>query len=85
MRKIEGNVRSYTPISVRNVQFEIHGSNLVIDLCMDQPWVLKNGDHIAVVGEDDGRSGTFHGYAYCNHTRKICGQTDRGLADGVTG
>jgi len=83
MRKIEGSVRSYTPINVHNVQFEIHGSDQVIDLFMEQPWVLKNGDQVAVVGEDDGRSGKFHGYAYCNRTRQICGQTDRGLADAL--
>jgi len=83
MRKIEGRVQTYTPINVRSVQFEIQGSDLVIDLCMDQPWVLKNGDHVAVVGEDDGRSGKFYGYAYRNHTRQIRGQTDRGLTDAL--
>ena len=79
MRKIEGTVQSYKPVSVRNVQLEIEGSSQVIDLQMEQPWVLKDGDHIAVVGEDDGRSGTFHGYAYRNDTRQIWGKTDPNL------
>ena len=41
MRKIEGTVRSYTPISVRNVQFEIDGSSELIDLHSEFPWLLK--------------------------------------------
>ena len=83
MRKIEGTVRSYTPISVRNVQFEIDGSSELIDLHSEHPWVLKSGDHVAVVGESDGRSGKFQGYAYRNDTRQTRGETDRGLLDGV--
>jgi len=79
MRKIEGRVQTYTPISVRNVQLEIQGNLTVIDLQMQQPWVLKDGDYIAVVGEDDGRSGKFNGYAYRNDTRQIWGKTDPGL------
>jgi hypothetical protein len=81
MRRIEGVVQAYTPINVRNVQFEIQGSKEVIDLRMDQPWVLKNGDHVVVVGENDGRSGKFNGYAYRNDTRQIQGQSDPGLLD----
>ena len=76
MRKIEGTVQAYKPISVRNVQLEIEGSAQLIDLQMEQPWVLKDGDHVAVVGEDDGRSGVFNGYAYRNDTRQIWGKTD---------
>lgn len=83
MRKIEGTVRSYTPINVRNVQFEIDGSREIIDLHSEHPWVLKSGDHVAVVGEDDGRSGKFHGYAYRNDTRQTRGETDRGLLSAV--
>lgn len=79
MRKIEGKVQTYTPIDVRNVQLEIQGSQMIIDLHMDQPWVLRHGDHIAVVGEDDGRSGKFYGYAYRNDTRQVWGKTDPGL------
>ena len=79
MRKIEGRVQTYTPINVRNVQFEINGSDQVIDLRMDQPWVLKNGDHVVVVGEADGRSGKFHGYAYRNDTRQIRGRSESEL------
>lgn len=76
MRKIEGKVQTYTPLNVRNVQLEIQGSNRIIDLHMDQPWVLKDGDHVVVVGEDDGRSGKFNGYAYRNDTRQVWGKTD---------
>ena len=83
MRKIEGTVRSYTPISVRNVQFEIDGSSELIDLHSEFPWLLKDGDYVAVVGEHDGRSGKFHGYAYRNHTRQTRGETDRGLPDAL--
>ena len=83
MRKIEGTVRSYRPISVRNVQFEIHGSSELIELHSEHPWVLKSGDHVAVVGENDGRSGKFHGYAYRNDTRQTRGETDRGVIDAL--
>ena len=79
MRKIEGTVRTYTPINVRNVQFEIQGSNKVIDLHIEQPWVLRDGDYVVVVGEDDGRSGKFNGYAYRNDTRQTRGKTDPDL------
>jgi hypothetical protein len=41
------------------------------------------GDHIAVAGEDDGRSGKFYGYAYRNDTREAFGKSDPGLLDGV--
>ena len=81
MRRIEGKVQTYTPINVRNVQIEIQGSKEIIDLRMDQPWVLKNGDHVVVVGEDDGRSGKFNGYAYRNDTRQVHGRSDPGLLD----
>ena len=83
MRRIEGRVHTYKPIDVRNVQFEIDGSNKIIDLRSEHPWVLKNGDHIVVVGEDDGRSGFFNGYAYRNDTRQVRGQTDPGLPDAL--
>lgn len=82
LRKIEGTVRTYRAIDVRNVQFEIQGSDNVIDLNLGQPWVLKNGDYIVVAGEDDGRSGKFNGYAYRNDTREIFGKSDPGLLDG---
>lgn len=82
MRKIEGRVQTYRPINVRNVQVEIQGSNRLIDLHMDQPWVLKDGDYVAVVGEDDGRSGKFNGYAYRNDTRQIRGKSDPRLTEG---
>ena len=45
--------------------------------------MLKSGDHVAVVGEDDGRSGKFYGYAYRNDTRQTRGETDRGLLGAV--
>ncbi|HKJ52495.1 MAG TPA: hypothetical protein VKB27_13395 [Gammaproteobacteria bacterium] len=81
MRKIEGRVQTYKPINVRNVQFEIQGSKELIDLRIDQPWVLRDGDYVTVVGEDDGRSGKFNGYAYRNDTRQIHGKSDPGLLD----
>jgi hypothetical protein len=83
MRKIEGTVRAYTPISVRKVQFEIDGSSEVIDLHSEYPWLLKEGDYVAVVGENDGRSGIFHGYAYRNDTRQTRGESDRELPDAL--
>ena len=83
MRKIEGRVTTYTPINVRDVRFELDSGNEVIELHSEHPWLLRNGDHVAVVGENDGRSGVFHGYAYRNDTRQTRGQTDVGLADGV--
>jgi len=79
LRKIEGTVRNYRAIDVRSVQFEIQGANKVIVLNLGQPWILKNGDYVAVAGEDDGRSGKFNGYAYRNDTKHIIGQSDPGL------
>jgi len=82
LRKIEGTVQTYRAIDVRSVQFEIQGANNVIDLNLEQPWVLRNGDYVVVAGEDDGRSGKFKGYAYRNDTRHIFGKSDPGLLDG---
>jgi hypothetical protein len=82
LRKIEGTVQTYRAIGVRSVQFEIQGANNVIELNLEQPWVLKNGDYVAVVGEGDGRSGKFTGYAYRNDTRQISGKSDSGLLHG---
>lgn len=82
LRKIEGTVRAYRAIDVRNVQFEIQGVNDVIELNVGQPWILKNGDYVVVAGEDDGRSGNFNGYAYRNDTKEIFGKSDPGLLDG---
>lgn len=83
MRMIEGKVQTYTPIDVRTVQLEIQGNSAVIDLRMQQPWILKDGDYVAVVGEDDGRSGKFNGYAYRNDTRQIWGKTDPELVQAL--
>lgn len=82
LRKIEGTVQTYRAIDVRNVQFEIQGTNNVIELNVDQPWILKNGDYVIVAGEDNGRFGNFKGYAYRNDTRQIFGKSDPGLLDG---
>jgi len=82
LRKIEGTVRTYRAIDVRNVQFEIQGTSKIIDLNVGQPWMLKNGDYVVVAGEDDGRSGKFNGYAYRNDTKDIFGKSDPGLLDG---
>lgn len=83
LRKIEGTVQTYRAVNVRNVVLEIQGTNRVIDLHVAQPWILKNGDRVVVVGEDDGRSGKFNGYAYRNDTREVYGKRDPGLLDGV--
>lgn len=82
LRKIEGTVRTYRAIDVRNVQFEIQGANNVIQLNVGQPWILKNGDYVVVAGEDDGRLGKFNGYAYRNDTREIFGKSETGFLDG---
>jgi hypothetical protein len=82
LRKIEGRVQTYRAINVRNVQFEIQGCKIVVDLNVDQPWILRNGDYVIVAGEDDGRSGKFNGYAYRNDSREVFGKTDPGLLDG---
>lgn len=82
LRKIEGTVRNYRAIDVRNVQFEIQGASNVIDLNVGQSWMLKNGDYVVVAGEDVGRSGKFNGYAYRNDTKDVFGKSDAGLPDG---
>ncbi len=81
LRKIEGTVQSYKALNVRHVEFQVQGSNDIIDLCLDRPWVLRDGDHVVVTGENDGRSGRFHGYAYRNDSREVCGMSDNGWAE----
>jgi len=81
LRKIEGTVRSYRAIDVHNVQFEIQGANNVIDLNVEQPWILKNGDYVVVAGED-AHSGKFNGYAYRNETKETFGKSDPDLLAG---
>ena len=82
LRKIEGTVQTYKAIDVRNVQIELQGATNVIVLNVDQPWILKNGDYVAVAGEDDGRSGKFNGYAYRNDTKHVYGKSDPDLLSG---
>jgi hypothetical protein len=83
LRKIEGTVRDYKALGVHKVQLEIQGTSNVIDLNVEQPWMLRIGDYIAVAGEDDGRTGIFKGYAYRNDTRTAFGTSDPGLLDGI--
>ncbi len=77
LRKIEGTVASYKAHDVRHVEVWLQGSNKVINLHLDSPWVLRDGDEICVTGEDDGRSGRFNGYAYRNSSRGTCGVSQR--------
>ena len=81
LRRIEGKVTHYHPIGVRRVRFGVQGDEREIDLNIEQPWVLRFGDHVVVVGEDDGRSGRFKAYAYRNDTREVFGKHDAGLWD----
>ena len=81
LRKIEGIVQSHRALDVRHVEFQVYGSGDVIDLHLDSPWVLRDGDHVVVTGEHDGRSGRFHGYAYRNDSRAVCGKSDNGWAE----
>jgi hypothetical protein len=83
LRKIEGTVQTYKPIGIRSVQFQIQGADRLIELNVDQPWVLKNGDYIVVAGEDNGRSGKFDGYAYRNDTRHVVGKSDPCVVDAL--
>ena len=75
LRKIEGIVASYKAHDVRHVEFMLEGSNKIIDMHLDAPWVLRDGDIVCVTGEDDGRSGRFHGYAYRNASRGTYGMS----------
>ena len=81
LRKIEGIVQTYRAIDVRSVQIEIQGANKVIDLNLAQPWLLRKGDYVVVVGEDDEHSEKFNGYAYRNDTKQISGKRDPYLLD----
>ena len=77
LRKIEGRVVSYKPHDIRHVEFMLEGSDKVIDMHLDSPWVLREGDEICVTGEDDGRSGRFNGYAYRNASRGHRGMSEK--------
>lgn len=81
LRKIEGTVRTYRAIDVRNVQFEILGANNTIDLKVEQPWILRDGDYVVVAGEG-GSSGKFNGYAYRNDTKETFGKSDPDMLGG---
>ena len=81
LRKIEGKVDSYKALSVREVEFRVQGLDVPIELNLDRPWVMRDGDYVVVSGEGDGRSGRFHGYAYCNLSREVFGKSDSGRAE----
>lgn len=74
LEKIEGTVRSYNAITKTNVQFEFREINRVIELTLSEPWVMRRGDHIVVVGELDETTGKFIAYAYRNHSKMIFGR-----------
>lgn len=76
LRKIEGKVYDYKPVSVRHVQFQLQGFDDVIDLWIEQPWVLRFEDYVVVVGEHDYETGCFKAYAYRNDTREVFGKYD---------
>lgn len=77
LRKIEGKVASYKAYDVKHVEFRLQGSDKVIDMHLDSPWVLRDGDNVVVTGEDDGRSGRFNGYAYRNASRGVSGTSEK--------
>lgn len=77
LRKIEGGVVSYKAYDVKRVEVLLQDCGQIIDLRLDRPWVLRDGDTICVTGEDDGRSGQFNGYAYRNTSRGTCGVSER--------
>lgn len=81
LRRIEGKVDSYRALDVRRVEFRVDGVAQLIDLDLDRPWVMRDGDYVVVSGEYDGRSGRFHGYAYCNLSRAVFGKSDNGWAE----
>lgn len=81
LRKIEGKVHSYKALTVRRVEFRVHGHRNLIELNLDRPWVMRDGDYVVVSGEGDGETGRFRGYAYCNLSREVFGKSDNGWAE----
>ncbi|MBL4826913.1 MAG: hypothetical protein JKY66_04250 [Spongiibacteraceae bacterium] len=83
LKKLEGKVAYYNPITKRCVQIDISGINNVIELTVSDPWVIRRNDHVAVVGETDPKSGKFIGYAYKNISNGVFGKYKGKTRSGV--
>lgn len=84
LQKLEGRVGTYRATGVHSVELRLQGADEVIDLEVEQPWVLRVGDQVAVAGELNRRSGRFEGYAYHNVTRSVFGKRDPELLHAYT-
>lgn len=67
---LEGRVGSYRAISRRTVQVELQGINKIVELYLDEPWVINRGDHVILAGyrADNGK---FYALAYRNETKGV--------------
>jgi hypothetical protein len=73
MEKLSGKVKSYKAISQTQVQVEFNGLNKIIEISVDDPWVINKGDNIVVAGENDKNTGKFEALAYKNITKNVVG------------
>jgi hypothetical protein len=75
LEKLQGKVETFKAISRRNVQFELDGGNRVIELLVEDPWVINKGDNVTVVGEMNPTNGKFYAFVYRNNTKGVYGKT----------
>lgn len=78
-----GEVSSFRPISKRTVQIHLKDDNTAIELTTYEPWVLVQGDKIAVSGEFDRKSGKFIAYAYNNVSKSVVGKYEVPVGGGI--
>ncbi|SMS01575.1 hypothetical protein VIM7927_02871 [Vibrio mangrovi] len=71
MTLIEGRVKSCQAVTQNAVRIELEGSQTVIRLTLSEPWVLEDGDLVAVSGLQDPESDVFLGYGYVNQSKNI--------------
>lgn len=74
LEQLQGRVANYRPITRTKVQFELTDGNRVIEMHLNEAWVINRGDQVIVAGELDPKSGKFQAYAYKNFTRSVFGK-----------
>lgn len=73
MVKISGSVESFQAITktMVTIHLKMGTKRQVVRLTVGEPWVVSNGDNIAVIGEYDKKSGVFSAYGYDNLSKRV--------------
>lgn len=70
----EGRVIRFRPISRTSVQLNLSNCKRLIELTIDEAWVINNGDKLFVAGEINNKTGKLMAYTYKNHSTGVTGQ-----------